>query len=90
MYLKKGKYTKGEAKRIVGTYQAHARGFGFVAVEGEDDDIFISEDDTNGAFHGDQVEVTIKSAPDGKRREGKVDADFITWYDKACWIFSEE
>ena len=68
---KKGKYTKGEAKRIVGTYQAHARGFGFVAVEGEDDDIFISEDDTNGAFHGDQVEVTIKSAPDGKRREGK-------------------
>ena len=69
---KKGKYTKGEAKRIVGTYQAHARGFGFVAVEGEDDDIFISEDDTNGAFHGDQVEVTIKSAPDGKRREGKV------------------
>ena len=49
---KKGKYTKGEAKRIVGTYQAHARGFGFVAVEGEDDDIFISEDDTNGAFHG--------------------------------------
>lgn len=69
---KKGKYTKGEAKRIVGTYQAHARGFGFVAVEGEDDDVFISEDDTNGAFHGDQVEVTIKSAPDGKRREGKV------------------
>lgn len=69
---KKGKYTKGEAKRIVGTYQAHARGFGFVVVEGEDDDIFISEDDTNGAFHGDQVEVTIKSAPDGKRREGKV------------------
>ncbi|MDY2998094.1 MAG: ribonuclease R [Faecalimonas sp.] len=69
---KKGKYTKGEAKSIVGTYQAHARGFGFVVVEGEDDDIFISEDDTNGAFHGDQVEVTIKSAPDGKRREGKV------------------
>lgn len=69
---KKGKYTKGEAKHIVGTYQAHARGFGFVVVEGEDEDIFISEDDTNGAFHGDQVEVTIKSAPNGKRREGKI------------------
>ena len=69
---KKGKYTKGEAKHIVGTYQAHARGFGFVVVEGEEEDIFISEDDTNGAFHGDQVEVTIKSAPDGKRREGKI------------------
>lgn len=69
---KKGKYTKGEAKHIVGTYQAHARGFGFVVVEGEDEDIFISEDDTNGALHGDQVEVTIKAAPDGKRREGKI------------------
>ena len=26
----KGKYVKGTAKQLVGTYQAHARGFGFV------------------------------------------------------------
>lgn len=38
---KKGKYVKGEAKSLVGTYQAHQRGFGFVTVEGEDEDIFI-------------------------------------------------
>lgn len=69
---KKGKYVKGEAKSLVGTYQAHQRGFGFVTVEGEDEDIFISEDDINGAFHGDSVEVVIKSAPEGKRREGKI------------------
>lgn len=69
---KKGKYIKGEAKHLVGTYQSHMRGFGFVVVEGEEEDIFISEDDTNGAFHGDQVEVTIKAMPDGKRREGKI------------------
>ncbi len=68
----RGKYVKGEAKHIVGTYQAHARGFGFVIVEGEEEDIFISEDDTNGAFHNDLVEVVIKSAPEGKRREGKI------------------
>ena len=68
----KGKYSKGEAKHIVGTYTAHARGFGFVTVEGEVEDIFISEDDTNGAFHNDQVEVIIKATPAGKRREGKI------------------
>ena len=68
----KGKYTKGEAKHIVGTYTAHARGFGFVVVEGEAEDIFISEDDTNGAFHNDQVEVVIKAAPQGKRKEGRI------------------
>lgn len=69
---KKGKYVKGEAKSLVGTYQAHQRGFGFVTVEGEDEDIFISEDDINGAFHGDSVEVVIKATPEGKRREGKI------------------
>ena len=69
---KKGKYVKGEAKSLVGTYQAHQRGFGFVTVEGEDEDIFISEDDINGAFHGDSVEEVIKATPEGKRREGKI------------------
>lgn len=68
----KGKYSKGEAKHMVGTYTAHARGFGFVVVEGEAEDIFISEDDVNGAFHNDQVEVVIKASPQGKRKEGKI------------------
>ena len=68
----KGKYSKGEAKHIVGTYIAHARGFGFVVVEGEAEDIFISEDDINGAFHNDKVEVIIKATPAGKRKEGKI------------------
>ncbi len=68
----KGKYSKGEAKRLVGTFTSHARGFGFVTIEGEAEDIFISEDDMNGAFHNDQVEVVIKAAPAGKRKEGKI------------------
>ena len=68
----KGKYSKGEARRIVGIYTAHVRGFGFVTVEGLEEDIFISEDDTNGAFHNDTVEVIIKATPQGKRKEGKI------------------
>ena len=68
----KGKYVKGEAKHTVGIYQAHPRGFGFVVLEDEDEDIFISEEDRNGAFQGDTVEVLVKAAPKGKRREGKI------------------
>ena len=68
----KGKYIKGEAKHLVGVYAAHPRGFGFVTLEGETEDIFISEDDINGAFHSDKVEIILKAAPVGKRREGKI------------------
>ena len=68
----KGKYIKGEAKQLRGMFQANARGFGFVTVEGENEDIFISEDDMNGAMQGDEVEVVITKAPEGMRREGKI------------------
>ena len=37
----KGKYIKGEAKQLRGMFQENARGFGFVTVEGESEDIFI-------------------------------------------------
>ena len=67
----KGKYIKGEAKQLRGMFQANARGFGFVTVEGESEDIFISEDDMNGAMQGDEVEVIITKAPEGKRRSRK-------------------
>ncbi len=68
----KGKYTKNEDKPLVGTFIAHPRGFGFVTIEGETEDVFIGEDDINGAFHNDQVEIVIKAAPAGKRKEGKI------------------
>ena len=68
----KGKYSKGEAKHIIGVFTSHARGFGFVTIEGEPEDVFISEDDINGAFHNDKVEVIIKSTSSGKRKEGKI------------------
>lgn len=69
---KRGKYSKGQAKRITGTFQANIRGFGFVMVEGEDEDIFIPGENVNGAFQGDEVECIITGAPGGKRKEGKI------------------
>lgn len=71
-----GKYIKGQAGKKKGIYQAHARGFGFVTVEGFDEDIFISEEDSGGALQGDEVEIVLtksgKNREEGKRQEGKV------------------
>lgn len=77
---KKGKYCKGEARTLTGIYQAHPKGFGFVTAEGEEEDIFIGEDDTGGAFQGDTVEVVLTRDKDSsrgrdghrQRREGRV------------------
>ena len=68
----KGKYLKGAGRTLRGVYQAHPRGFGFVTIEGETDDIFIPEKETNGALHGDTVELLLTASPEGKRKEGKI------------------
>ena len=70
---KKGKYGKPENTAVIGTFQSTKRGFGFVTVEGREDDIFIKESDCNGAFHMDKVKVAITSEKSGSRRcEGKI------------------
>ncbi len=69
---KRGKYSKAQIKKTVGTFTAHQRGFGFVTVEGEPDDIFIPAEYVNGAMHMDTVEITISPVTTGKRKEGKV------------------
>ena len=69
----KGKYSKSEGKYLTGIFTAHQRGFGFVTVPGEDEDIFIPEAQVNGAMHLDTVQVAVtKGASSEKRREGSV------------------
>lgn len=69
---KRGKYSKAEAVHTVGTFMAHPKGFGFVRVEGETEDIFIPESKTNGAMHQDVVEISVLPAASGRRREGEI------------------
>ena len=69
---KRGKYAKSEVKQMVGTFTSHPKGYGFVSIEGEEEDIFIPANDVNGAMHLDTVEVSISPVATGKRREGKI------------------
>ncbi|MCI8638864.1 MAG: ribonuclease R [Coprococcus sp.] len=68
----KGKYMKGGGNYIRGIFQSHPRGFGFVAVEGEQEDIYIPEEEKNGAMQGDEVEAALTGETSGKRKEGKI------------------
>lgn len=70
---KKGKYVKAEQTALTGTFISNQRGFGFVEIENDENDIFIPEADVNGAFHLDKVAVAITGeAKNGRRREGKI------------------
>ncbi len=69
---KRGKYFKADEKYLTGTFTAHSKGYGFVTLEGDEEDIYIPSGQVNGAFHRDIVQVAIEQSPEGKRREGKV------------------
>ncbi len=68
----KGKVKPLPGHIMTGKYMATQKGFGFVRVEGEPDDIFVSAHDTKGAMDGDSVQVILKKRTKGKRREGEV------------------
>ncbi len=71
---KRGKYVegKGSPDKLVGTFISNAKGFGFVEVEGREQDLFIPEEGVHGAFHKDIVSVRLLKESSGKRQEAEV------------------
>lgn len=59
-------------QELIGTFVSNARGFGFVEIEGSEQDLFVSGENTNGAFHKDVVSVVLLREQRGKRREARV------------------
>lgn len=59
---------------IIGTLQAHAKGYGFLIPEKEGEkDVFIPSSFINGAMNGDKILVQItREDKNGKKREGEV------------------
>lgn len=68
----KGKYKKADGRLLTGTFVGNAKGFGFVEIEGREEDLFIPEDKVNGAFHKDTVQVALLAEKNGKRQEAQV------------------
>ena len=61
-----------EDRLLTGIFTGHVKGFGFVTAEGMEEDLYIRAENVNGAMHQDEVQVLLKAAQEGKRREGIV------------------
>ena len=62
-----------EGIQAEGIFIGHPKGFGFVEIEGQDEDIFIPESDTGTTMHQDKVRIIIRDGQkEGKRKEGVV------------------
>lgn len=69
----KNKKEQPEGIQAEGTFIGHPKGFGFVEIEGQHEDIFIPESDTGTAMHQDKVRIIIRDdKKEGKRQEGVV------------------
>jgi len=76
VFNKKGKVKLPVKQTLVeGTFHANERGFGFVTVDSEEDDVYIAKENTNYAIDGDLVAIEIIKADDpaeDRGAEGKV------------------
>ena len=72
-HTNKDKYMMLENSHIRrGLMRANKKGFGFVEIEGSEDDVYVSQDNMNGAIHDDIVLVEITSKMTLDRLEGRV------------------
>lgn len=72
LLTKRGKYQSLSEVTRIGIFTGHPKGFGFVTVEGEEEDYYIADHATGGAMHNDKVMIKITGAPEGRRKEAQV------------------
>ena len=60
-------------EEIIGTYRKNQKGFGFVKIEDQEDEIYISRENSKNALNGDTVAIKIIAEKSGdKKQEGKI------------------
>ena len=60
-------------KEKIGTYRKNQKGFGFVKLEGQEEEIYISKENSYNALNGDTVAIKIISEKEAdKKAEGKI------------------
>ncbi len=64
------KYKEAPETVLIGTYISNTKGFGFVEIEGREEDLYIPEGKSGGALHRDTVQVALlSSGGHGRRRQ---------------------
>lgn len=76
-----------QQETLMGTFIANAKGFGFVEIEGQKEDLFVPPGMTGGAMHRDMVEVSLLSECPGKRTEAAVVRVLKRGYSKVVGTF---
>lgn len=70
---RKNQYRIVEKVYYDGIYRKNAKGFGFVRIENEDDEIYISKNNSSNALNGDEVLIEIIEEKNKvKKAEGKI------------------
>ena len=60
-------------EEIIGIYRKNQKGFGFVKIEDQEDEIYISRENSKNALNGDTVAIKIIAEKEGdKKQEGKI------------------
>ncbi len=68
----RGKYSLPKLKQLTGVFRLTQQGFGFVEVEGLQDEFFIPRDEVHGAMHLDVVTIEPETKKSGKRAEARI------------------
>ena len=69
----KDKYMMLEKSHLrKGTMRVNKKGFGFVEIDNMEDDVYVAQDNMNGAIHDDIVLVEITSKMTLDRLEGRI------------------
>ncbi|MGO3837156.1 MAG: ribonuclease R [Vagococcus sp.] len=92
VFNKKGKIKLNTKETLLtGIFRANERGFGFVSIEGEEDDVFISKDHTSFALDGDTVDIEILkpgNPMEDQAAEGKVSSIIERGFTQVVGIFT--
>ena len=61
-----------ENNLLEGKYRKNPKGFGFVKIENQDEEIYIAKENSRYALNGDTVIIKLIDKPTGKSTEGKI------------------
>ena len=87
---RKSKKGRKEPESLIGIFSSTEKGFGFVTVEGYDEDFFISHNNVNGAFTKDTVRIQPKLHSHGKRKEAVVEEIIMRGITSVVGVFDKQ